>query len=200
METLVQKRLLDNREFKIQNSKLTYHDRRIGSRSIDLNIPFEDISNTKVSHTYSEYMILVASGFCFFLSLVSFLSRNEKDASPFIWIILASAGIFGLIYFLIKRENSWKIRLGAGASIYIHKSIPDSQTVNHFIDSLFESRDKYLRQEYMTFDPKLSYDNQYHNLKWLLSSDIISKDEFENKYDELKKLYNSDKTIKGFGG
>ena len=52
----------------------------------------------------------------------------------------------------------------------------------------------------MTFDPKLSYDNQYHNLKWLLSSDIISKAEFESKYDELKKLYNSDKTIKGFGG
>jgi len=134
------------------------------------------------------------------LSLVSFINRNDKDSSTLIWIILAAAGIFGLIYFWIKRENSWKIRLGAGASIYIHKNIPDSQTVDKFIDSLFESRDKYLRQEYMTFDPKLNYDNQYHNLKWLLSSDIISKDEFEAKYDELRQLYNSDKTIKGFSG
>lgn len=83
--------------------------------------------------------------------------------------------------------------------LYLHpQNIPDPETVNTFIDQLFETREKYLRETYLKFDPNLRYDNQYHNLKWMLSSDVITKDEFESKYEELKSLYSSERTIKGF--
>lgn len=88
--------------------------------------------------------------------------------------------------------------LTSGASIFIHRNIPDKETVDNFIEHLFKTKNQYLRETYYRLDRNLSYENQYNNLKWLMKHEIITKDEFEFKYGELKELYNFDKKTIGF--
>lgn len=199
MKTLSQKRYFDKREMKISNSRLFYHDQRIGNRNIDFDIPFEEISNLKISHRHFEFIFLAISVFAFFMSYFCFITRNDKDAPPNLWIIFGLGGVFTLIYFLFKSENSWKIKLRSGAAIYVHKNIPNKETVDQFVDYLFTTKNQYLRNTYLNLDKNLSYENQYSNLKWLMSSEIITHEEFEAKYSELKELYNFDKKSIGFG-
>ena len=184
---------------KISNTRLFYHDHKIGSRNIDFDIPFEEISNLKVSHRHFEFIFLGISAFGFFMSYFCFITRNDKDAEPNLWIVFSLVGIFAFIYFIMKSENSWKIRLRSGASIYVHKNIPSKESVDEFVEHLFTTKNQYLRNTYLNLDRNLSYENQYSNLKWLMSSEIITHDEFEAKYSELKELYNFDKKTIGFG-
>ena len=113
METLKQKRLFDDKELKISTSNLFYHDQKIGSRTLDMNIPFEEITNLKVHHNNSEYIFLWISLFCSFMSYFFFISRNDKDTEPFLWIFFGLGSIFSMFYFFVKREKSWKIKLGS---------------------------------------------------------------------------------------
>jgi hypothetical protein len=50
----------------------------------------------------------------------------------------------------------------------------------------------------MYLDKNLSYENQYENLKWLWRVEAISKQEFDEKYQELKTMFNFDKKEIGF--
>lgn len=199
MKTLSQKRYFDKKEMKISSSRLFYHDQKLGNRDIDFDIPFEEITNLKVSHRHFEFIFLGISAFAFFMSYFSFITRNDKDAPQHLWIVFCLGGIFALIYFFFKSENSWKIKLRSGAAIYVHKNIPNKETVNQFVDYLFTTKNQYLRNTYLNLDRNLSYENQYNNLKWLMSSEIITHEEFEAKYSELKELYNFDKKTIGFG-
>ncbi len=200
MKTLSQNRLFDSRELKISETRLFYHDRRFNSHSIDLSIRFEEVTKMKVSHNKSELLVLALS----LLSVLSavaciFLGDGDSDFSPFTFIPFLLGGVAGTAYFFIVKENSWKIKVGPGAFVFIHKNIPDKESVDGFIETLFEARDMYLRESYLNFDKNLDYENQFQNLKWMMTNEVISKAEFDEKYQELKALYNFDKKSVGFG-
>lgn len=80
----------------------------------------------------------------------------------------------------------------------MHKKIPNETEVNQFIDKLIESRNNYLRENYFLLDENLDYNSQLTNLRWLKTINVISKSEFDNKYNELKRTVKPDKKDIGF--
>ncbi|WP_347050669.1 hypothetical protein [Flavobacterium olei] len=73
--------------------------------------------------------------------------------------------------------------------IYLFKNIPNEKVVDDFIIKLFNERDNYLVENYLSFDKNLKYEMQANDLKWLLNIEAISKKEFDKYYLDLKLLY-----------
>ena len=199
MQTLKQNRFFHKREFEILESKLSYKEIIPGKSNLEALIPFEDLSNNKASHENSNILFIIFSVFIYFLAFISFISRNDKDCDPDIWKFFSLIATVLLVIFLINKEKSWKIKIPKNnTAVFIYKKIPNEQVVNEFIENIFSSRDKYLRENYMYLDKNLSYENQYENLKWLWRVEAISKQEFDEKYQELKTMFNFDKKEIGF--
>jgi hypothetical protein len=199
MQTLKQNRFFHKREFEILESKLSYKEIIPGKSNLEALIPFEDLSNNKASHENSNILFIILSAFIYFLAFISFISRNDKDYDPDIWKFFSLIATVLLVIFLINKEKSWKIKIPKNNTVvFIYKKNPNEQVVNEFIENIFTSRDKYLRENYMYLDKNLSYENQYENLKWLWRVEAISKQEFDEKYQELKTMFNFDKKEIGF--
>ncbi|MEO8515175.1 MAG: hypothetical protein ABI426_00440 [Flavobacterium sp.] len=198
MQILKQKRLFHKREFEILESKLYYREKTIGKSDSDVKIPFEELSSHKSIRTTSSVVYLWCFLGAFFLGLIAFSSRNDKDTDPDTWIVFALLGFAALIAFFINQENSWKIKVTNGTFVFLYKNKPNEKEVNEFIDNLFLARNKYLRETYMKFDRNLNYEDLYKDLKWLRYVEAITKEEFDDKYDELKKVFKYDKKTIGF--
>jgi len=63
---------------------------------------------------------------------------------------------------------------------------PDNKQVLAFIDKIRERTKIKLKIEYTTFDPDLTFDDQFKNLKYLKANDIITVDEFEIIREDLR--------------
>lgn len=75
-----------------------------------------------------------------------------------------------------------------GLSIYIHKQIPDEETVNHFISDIYKNRDEYLVKEYGQINPLLPYEQQYNNFQYLKKLEVLSEEEHEKKLEALNLI------------
>lgn len=193
MVTLKQNRLLNKREITITDSKITYRDIKIGKRDIEVDIPFEELAGHKNYFKINNYTYLLLSVLMFVASLGSLTDSKFKSPNPNLWIFfLLSSAILLFLHWQIGTENSWKIKF-SNANLLIYKKSPDKETVDKFIDDIFSARNKYLRETYLTFDKNLSYEEQYKNLKWLKYVEVLSKDEFDQRYEQLKDLYQLDK-------
>lgn len=199
MQTLKQKRFFHKREFEILESKLSYKEIITGKSNFEALIPFEDLSNNKSSHENSSVLFIVFSVFLYFIAIISFISRDEKDFNPDVWKFFTITATVLLALFFINKEKSWKIKIPKNNTyVFIYKKNPSEHVVNVFIEDIFTARDNYLRENYMYLDRNLSYENQYENLKWLWRIEAISKQEFDEKYKELKIMFNYDKKEIGF--
>lgn len=199
-QTLIQNRLLDKRDIKILDNKFTYYDKRFDTSGFEVTIAYEDLTNNKSLTTNNSGIILWSAlgGYC--ISFCLFMMRNDKDVDPFMWLYILIIATAALVFYFLKKENSFRIRLANNSGfIQIHRNIPNTITVDAFIENLYAARDQYLRETYLTLDKNLSYELQYKNLKWLRHVEAISKQEFETKYDELKTLFQTDKRTIGFG-
>ena len=67
------------------------------------------------------------------------------------------------------------------------------------MDELINTRNRYLRENYAIVDEHLNYENQLGNFRWLKSINAITKEEFDQKYEELKRTVKPEKRNVGFG-
>ncbi|MEM7187829.1 MAG: hypothetical protein AAF466_14360, partial [Bacteroidota bacterium] len=114
-------------------------------------------------------------------------------------LIWAGIGTVILLIYWISRENFWKIKLSNDTYLYVHKNVPNEQTTDAFVNDLMRSRNEYLKENYTNIDENLSYETQLNSLKWLKSIEVLTKSEFDQKYEELKRTVKPDKTNIGFG-
>ena len=199
MNKLKQKKNFVKREFRFTDSKLFYNVSKFGNEN-EIDIPFENINGEKVSYKSANSTTLVISISIFLIAAlveISYLkSENGANSTP---LFFAGIAAIFLILYILNRNDFWKIRLVDDSYLYIHKSIPSPLVADQFIEGLMEARNEYLRENYATVDENLPYESQLNNLKWLKSLSAISKDEFEVKYIELKRVVNPDKPKIGFG-
>ena len=94
-------------------------------------------------------------------------------------------------YYFFTKEVLWKVRVQNNTYLFFLKNHPDKETVNDFIDSLFVSRDKYLRETYF-FEPTkyVTYESQKNNFQWLRRMEAINNEEFQKKKKELDEVFN----------
>jgi len=198
METLNQNRNFVNRELKIGDSKLYYKVSKLGTED-ELDIPYENLTSDKISQKTSNNTVLAISLALYVLSialLVADLRGSNVEAVA--WIVWAVIATIVLVKYLRGRENLWKLKLTNNSYINIHKNVPSENATNLFIEKIYSKRNEYLRENYLIIDGNLNYENQLNNLKWLKTMNVISKSEFEEKYDELKRTYKPSQKSIGF--
>lgn len=188
MQTIKQRRLFKKLEYNILENKLHYKTSYLGGESEGM-VAFENLSKEKTTHKTTNIIILLMSLFFFMLGGMSFSFRNDKEVDPEMWIAFVLLGIVLFAIYVFMNENSWRIRTHNNGFLFLLKKSPNENIVNEFISKLFTERDKYLREQYLSLDPNLSYETQLNDLKWLRNVEAISNQEFNKHYSDLKLLY-----------
>lgn len=184
MKTLVQKKNFVTRELRISDAKLFCKVSKFGNTN-EIDMPFENIDGEKVSFKSSNNVLLLVSMGLNLLSIINLFLDFGKWISLLGFVI---ATILFVIYWL-SIGDFWQIKLMDGNSILIVKDVPDTKTVDHFIDEIIKARNVYLRENFAAIDENLDYESQLNNFKWLKAIKAITKEEFEAKHAELKKIY-----------
>jgi len=195
---LHQKRFFTKRRIEIKENKVFYKSSKLNDES-EVNVPFEELTNFKESHIISNFYVLLASVFLLLFSLVSIISRNDKDSDPRVWKCLTISFLISSFVYYVTRENLWKIKVQNDTYLFVYKNIPNKNEVNNFIQLLFEQRDQYLKETYSELNRNVSYEAQLNNLQWLKKVEAINKAEYEKKLEELNSLLNlKQKVVIGF--
>ena len=184
MKTLVQKKNFVTRELRISDAKLFCKVSKLGNTN-EIDIPFENIDGEKVSFQSSNNLLLLVSISLTLLSIIN-LFLDFGNWISIISFIIATI-LFVIYWFSIG--NFWQVKLMDGNSILVVKDVPDAKTVDHFIDEIIRARNIYLRENFASIDENLDYESQLNNFKWLKAIKAITKEEFEAKHAELKKIY-----------
>jgi hypothetical protein len=184
MKTLVQKKNFVTRELRISDAKLFCKVSKFGNTN-EIDMPFENIDGEKVSFKSSNNVLLIISMGLNLLSIINLFLDFGKWISLLGFVI---ATILFVIYWL-SIGDFWQIKLMDGNSILVVKDVPDAKTVDHFIDEIIKARNVYLRENFASIDENLDYESQLNNFKWLKAIKAITKEEFEAKHNELKKIY-----------
>lgn len=184
MKTLVQKKNFVTRELRISEAKLFCKVSKFGNTN-EIDMPFENIDGEKVSFKSSNNVLLLVSMGLNLLSIINLFLDFGKWISLLGFVI---ASILFVIYWL-SIGDFWQVKLMDGNSILVVKDVPDTKTVDHFIDEIIKARNVYLRENFATIDENLDYESQLNNFKWLKAIKAITKEEFEAKHEELKKIY-----------
>jgi hypothetical protein len=184
MKTLVQKKNFVTRELRISDAKLFCKVSKLGNTN-EIDIPFENIDGEKVSFQSSNNLLLLVSISLTLLSIINLFLDFGNWISIISFII---ATILFVIYWF-RIGNFWQVKLMDGNSVLVVKDVPDAKTVDHFIDEIIRARNIYLRENFASIDENLDYESQLNNFKWLKAIKAITKEEFEAKHAELKKIY-----------
>lgn len=183
-ENIGTKKNFVTRELRISEAKLFCKVSKFGNTN-EIDMPFENIDGEKVSFKSSNNVLLLVSMGLNLLSIINLFLDFGKWIS-LIGIVIAT--ILFVIYWL-SIGDFWQIKLMDGNSILIVKDVPDAKTVDHFIDEIIKARNVYLRENFASIDENLDYESQLNNFKWLKAIKAITKEEFEAKHAELKKIY-----------
>ena len=184
MKTLVQKKNFVTRELRISEAKLFCKVSKFGNTN-EIDMPFENIDGEKVSFKSSNNVLLLVSMGLNLLSIINLFLDFGKWISLLGFVI---ATILFVIYWL-SIGDFWQVKLMDGNSILVVKDVPDAKTVDNFIEEIIKARNIYLRENFATIDENLDYESQLNNFKWLKAIKAITKEEFEAKHAELKKIY-----------
>ncbi|MFN7044689.1 MAG: hypothetical protein ACK4M1_05795 [Flavobacterium sp.] len=184
MKTLVQKKNFVTRELRISDAKLFCKVSKFGNTN-EIDMPFENIDGEKVSFKSSNNVLLLVSMGLNLMSIINLFLDFGKWISLLGFVI---ATILFVIYWL-SIGDFWQVKLMDGNSILVVKDVPDAKTVDNFIEEIIKARNIYLRENFATIDENLDYESQLNNFKWLKAIKAITKEEFEAKHAELKKIY-----------
>ena len=200
MKTFKQKKFFTKREFKISESKLYFNISKFGDGN-EVDIPYENLDGDKVSFKSTNGFALTVAILFYVVGTATFISSYlySDNGDPYLAIFWLSIGTVMLVVYFATKKEFWKVKLSNNSYVYVHKKIPSEEKTNEFLDELIKTRNLYLRENYAIIDENLNYENQLSNFRWLKSISAITKEEFDQKYEELKKTVKPDKPNVGFG-
>lgn len=194
---LIQKRFFIKRIITVYENKVTYQTSRFSNQT-EVSIPYEDLTDRKESHTITLFPAIIIMGVSALFSVASFVWRDDKEYDPDIWKLWTVLFIISTIVYFLTRENVWKIKLHNITYLFINKSLPNKSEVDVFIETLFNERNKYLRETYYHITKHMSYEKQLSNLQWLKKTGALKEGEFEKTRKELEAMFNPEKKSIGF--
>lgn len=195
---IIQKYFHIKREAKILDTKVIYKSTIFGKEA-EVSIPYEELSRDKESHFKTIPYINIIIGILSFFTFICFIYKNDKDFEDKAWLFWGTLLLVAIIIYFFTKEVLWKVRVQNNTYLFFLKNHPDKETVNDFIDSLFVSRDKYLRDTYF-FEPTkyVTYESQKNNFQWLRRMEAINNEEFQKRKKELDEVFNMEVKKIGF--
>jgi len=175
---LHQKKVFIKREATIMENKVVYNSGMFGRR-YEVSLPYEDLSRSKDAHFLNRAVFYVPVLILGFITAVSYSVRNDEsfqnDLGGYQWIFIGFMLLISLVIYVISIETLWKIRVQDNTYLFFFRNIPNRKEVDDFIECLFKTRDKYLRETYF-FEPtkNLSFESQKNTLQWLRKAEVIT--------------------------
>lgn len=139
---------------------------------------------------------LGASTIALMIAIFLFVSRlfGEDVGRNAEFFYLAASGICGLIFILTYKRKFYLVKSGNTNAIEFFDENPTKKEFDEFIEHLKKRRNKALEEKYGQINPLLSYEQNHQNQMWLLNNDVIHKEEFDKRIEDLNSKFSSTAT------
>jgi hypothetical protein len=180
---LHQKRFFTTRTLEIKEDGFKYVQIRIFNQQLEIEMPFEDLSITRIlKQSKIPFFSIAASGlfgFYFFVLLISeaFITETELGWTGIIVLgIITAFWVFMSFHFWVNEVYI----ITEPTDLVLFRNKKNKNEVDDFLKEFYAIAKKYVREKYLI---QLESDSGFGKIEWLYSSGYISKSEFE----QLKK-------------
>lgn len=175
--------------FIIEDTGLRLIKKKINS-STNTFVDFEDIGSKIIIENTRKPVWLIISFVLLTAAITVFVKRlNGGAVGNGVEIFLLTMSLISFLVFLITKRNIiFLLQSDNTNAIEFIGTKRYKQKVDDFINVLLQKRDAYLVQKYSTLNEFLPYDQQYNNLVWLYNLKLLTKEELQNKLDELDNI------------
>lgn len=176
---LKQRYLNERREFFLEPDRIRLHTKDMDGET-ETFIDYESITPTTRLITRQNGRLYVAAISFGIFALVGFVLNFAGISALMRWAPLwgvASVILFGFHFY--KRRRYFLVDLKNDRSIFFIADRPSKDAVKEFIQSMYESRKKYLRDRYFATNPISEPENELRKFQWLLTEGVISETEFQ---------------------
>ncbi|NQX42979.1 hypothetical protein SAMN05421820_11425 [Pedobacter steynii] len=193
-----QQRLLDKRHFRFMEDGLLIHSSSAG-KVHEYEIKYENIGTKIIYWKNGLNAYLLVAAFFTVVSIIFYFDTTEPKIEPSMQLFLLALIPSSILLYFITYKKARYITNSANLNpIELFSDKPNIEAVDHFIDEILSRRRIFLLQRFGQMNKNLSYEPQYYSLTWLLDNEVINKEEYDQKLQELNSLYPSTPTIKGF--
>lgn len=192
-DKLIQKDFFFNqRIFELSDTGL--HAQKKGLfHDTEYSVDFDDIGIRVLKEKLGRNGWLVGSIIALLLSMILFAQRTiGGDVGSGAEVFYLMIGLVcGLVFILTYKRKFYLVKSGNTNAIEFIEDKPSKKELDDFIDRLKIRRKQALEAKYGEINLMLSYEQNYHNLMWLLNNDVIAKDEFDKRISVLNSQFNS---------
>jgi hypothetical protein len=205
MEELLQEKNFTQRRIRITPRELLYEESRWGKVN-EIPIPFECVTKSITNQqVVNNYWLVIGLFFAYLgmLFLYGAFFDKEKDLTQgeslmTSLVMFMIAGAFGGLYQYTK-EEFWKLRLTNGTYLFILKNMPSEEEVDEFIETIYARRDEYLIPVLGEINPRVNYETQLENLKYLQYLQVWEEKEYTAAKEKLDEACGQKPRAIGFG-
>ncbi len=176
---LKQRYLNERREFFLGPDRIRLYVKDMDGET-ETFIDYESITPTTRLITRQNGRLYVAAISFGIFALVGFILNLAGISALMRWVPLwgvASVVLFGFHFY--KRRRYFLVDLNNDRSIFFIADQPSKNALKEFVQSMYESRKKYLRDRYFATNPNSEPENELRRFQWLLNEEVISETEFQ---------------------
>jgi hypothetical protein len=199
-KTLTQRNLLSKHFYELSPDGLQITEKGV-SKSRDYFITYEDIGTKVIKFNKGKKGWLIAALiFLVLTGLLYFLQQNGGNTDKDGYLVYAALTIICAIVYLSTYTRAFLlVTIDDSNPISFLTNNPSESELNEFIQLLKNERKKYLLEKYGTLSKLISYEQQFNTLNWLNRNEVLTKDEYSAKIEELNSLFPASNVITGFG-
>ncbi|HET9057861.1 MAG TPA: hypothetical protein VFN30_13530 [Chitinophagaceae bacterium] len=199
MKTLKQKIGFKSVTYTIVDTGLI---RNIQSKSdgSEFHFPFEQIKTNKATITEQNKGALAVAGVFAAIALFVFvLNFSDKTVDPIAVPLWLSISLIGFFYYFRTRVKKVYLQTTENVKLEFLANKPSIEDVEQFIQQILKERNGYLLSKYGQLTRNLEFATQFDNLNWLLNNRVLTKQGYDDKIQELNKLFNPNLGSKPIG-
>jgi len=186
-QILKQKRLFSKREFDLTDQELSVKSQSLKEKKefiIKLDTLGQEIFYQSDPPIIKNIIAMICGLVPIAITFAYFFAKEPPDkATTIVNLILWTP--MALILFLSKGKNDVHIVGGQNTATFF-RDIPDTKTVDTFVQKVIEKSKEYIYKKYAKVDTDLPEEQQMSIFHWLYSRDMISEEEYERLKQEYK--------------
>lgn len=184
---LTQKRLFSRREFELTDKEVKVKTSSL-KESTQYTVKLEYLGNQV---TYHSDNMIIKNVIVSILALVpialvfGYFFANEPPDGGTVLLNLVMWVPLIIVLSLARGKKDTHI-VGGAQSLTLYQDIPTKEEVDKFVQSVIDRTRKVVRSKYFKVDPDLPEETQMNTFNWLVNSEFISEQEYEDIKEEYK--------------
>ncbi len=192
-DRLTQKdKFFNTRTFELTDTGLRGQHKGLFS-SNEYFVDYDDIGIKILKEKAGRNGWLGASTIALILAIFLFVRRiidgDVGNGAEFFYLVVS--GVCGLVFILTYKRKFYLVKSGNLNAIEFFDENPSKKELDDFIERIKKRRSEALEEKYGQINSMLSYEQNHQNLMRLLCNDVIHKEEFDKRTEELNSIFSS---------